>query len=69
MKNKVVTTTRPFMRWADTGEGVLKVRNSSDTEWIIIGELGGVEDEVFIAWYSKECPKNKQIEKQKGEIK
>lgn len=31
--------TFPFMPWADTDNGLLKQRNSTNTAWVVIGEL------------------------------
>jgi hypothetical protein len=41
-KNSGSTTpsvTFPFMWWADTNTGILKLRNSANTDWITIGTL------------------------------
>lgn len=29
----------PFSKWADTGNGLLKVRNNDDSDWIVVGTL------------------------------
>ena len=34
--------TYPFMWWADTTTGLLKIRNAADTDWIIVGTLSSV---------------------------
>lgn len=33
------TTTTPYMLWADTTTGLLKIRNAADSAWIIVGTL------------------------------
>lgn len=33
-------TTYPFQFWADTGAGVLRMRNAANTAWVTIGLLG-----------------------------
>lgn len=35
------TTTYAYMWWADTTAGQLKIRNSTDTDWVVINELDG----------------------------
>lgn len=33
------TTTFPYMWWADTTAGELKIRNGADTAWFVVGDL------------------------------
>ena len=44
-------STRPYMRWADTTEGVLKKRNAADDDWEIIGNLDTGVDNIFNSLY------------------
>ena len=37
--NSAPTSTSPFQLWADTSSGYLKIRNSGDSAWIIVGAL------------------------------